>query len=342
MELSDFDYHLPPELIAQTPARPRDRSRLLVLHREKGKIDHRTFCDLTEFLDAGDLLVLNDTKVIPARLRGKKENTGGKVELLLLQPQAEGVWEAMVSPGRRVPVGTRLIFGEEGQLVGEVIDRSPQGTRKISFSGSGELSEILEELGEVPLPPYISGPLKDRLDYQTIYARKAGSSAAPTAGLHFTGRMLKEIIARGVSLAFLTLHIGLSTFRPIRTEKIEDHEMHPEFCQVPRETAQAVNQARSQGNRVLAVGTTTARALEAGVGDNGRVHEYQGETRLFIRPGHRFRAIAGLLTNFHLPKSTLLLLTCAFGGTQQVLEAYREAVNHRYRFLSFGDAMLII
>jgi len=341
VKLSDFDYHLTPDLIAQAPARPRNRSRLLVLHQEGGEIEHRTFRDLIEYLNPSDLLVLNDTKVIPARLRGKKENTGGKVELLLLQPQAEGVWEAMVSPGRRVPVGTRLVFGE-GQLVGEVIDRTSKGTRKISFSKSSQLSEMLEQLGEVPLPPYISAPLEDRLDYQTVYARKEGSSAAPTAGLHFTDQMLEKVKAKGVGLAFLTLHIGLSTFRTIRTENVEDHAMHPEFCQVSQATAQAVNQARAQGNRVLAVGTTAARALEAGVGDNGQVHEYQGETHLFIRPGHRFRALDGLLTNFHLPKSTLLLLTCAFGGTQQVFKAYREAVDHKYRFLSFGDAMLVI
>ena len=339
MRLSDFDYDLPPELIAQTPMRPRDHSRLLVLHRESGDVGHRRFLDLTDYVRAGDVVVFNDTRVFPARLRGRREPSGGAVEALLLREAEPGVWEALVKPGRRVRVGDELSFGG-GELRARVVDRTPSGGRRLALFADNGVDKALMRVGETPLPPYIHRPPDNPDDYQTIYARRRGSSAAPTAGLHFTPRMMRAIAERGVGIAWLTLHIGLATFMPIREEEVERHEMHSEWCSVPAATAQALGDARARGGRCVAVGTTTARALEASA-RAGAIQPFEGETDIFIAPGHQFRAVDALLTNFHMPRSTPLLLTCAFGGRERVLAAYREAVRERYRFLSFGDAMLI-
>jgi len=339
MRLCDFDYDLPAELIAQTPVRPRDHSRLLVLHRDSGTVEHRRFLDLPEYLRAGDVAVFNDTRVFPARLTGRREPSGGAVEALLLREERPGVWEALVKPGRRVRVGEELSFGQ--QLRAKVVARTPGGGRRLAFSSEAGVDEALARVGEVPLPPYIRRASEHPDDYQTIYARRRGSSAAPTAGLHFTPRMMRALGERGVGIAWLTLHIGFATFRPIRTQEVERHEMHVEWCSVPGATAQAIEDARARGGRCVAVGTTSARALEAAA-RGGRARAFEGETDIFIVPGHRFRAVDALLTNFHMPRSTLLLLVCAFAGRERVLAAYREAVRERYRFLSFGDAMLIV
>jgi S-adenosylmethionine:tRNA ribosyltransferase-isomerase len=339
MRLADFDYDLPTELIAQAPARPRDHSRLLVLNRATGAIEHRRFLDLPSYLRPGDVAVFNDTRVFPARLRGRREPTGAAVEVLLLREEGPGIWEALVKPGRRVRVNDELTFGEE--LRAQVVDRTPGGGRRITFSSPhGHLDEALARVGEVPLPPYIRRAPQHPDDYQTIYARRRGSSAAPTAGLHFTPRLMRALKGRGVCIAWLTLHVGLATFRPIREQEVERHEMHAEWCSVPPATVQAIAAASERGGRCLAVGTTAARALEtAARGD--RLGSFEGDTDILILPGHRFRAVDVLLTNFHMPRSTLLLLVCAFAGRERVLAAYREAVRERYRFLSSGDAMLI-
>jgi len=339
VRLSDFDYDLPPDLIAQEPVRPRDHSRLLVLHRASGAIEHRRFLDLPQYLRARDVAVFNDTRVFAARLRGRREPSGAAVEALLLREARPGAWEALVKPGRRVRVGDELWFGG-GELRARVAERLADGTRRLVFSAPGDVDAALERLGETPLPPYIHRAPKRPEDYQTIYARRRGSSAAPTAGLHFTPRMMRALAAQGVNVAWVTLHIGLATFRPIREEEVERHHMHSEWCSVAQETAQAIVSARAAGGRCLAVGTTTARALETCARD-GHLRTFEGETEIFITPGYRFRVVDGLLTNFHMPRSTLLLLVCAFAGTPQVLAAYRQAVKERYRFLSFGDAMLV-
>jgi S-adenosylmethionine:tRNA ribosyltransferase-isomerase len=337
---SDFDYHLPPELIAQRPTADRLASRLLVLHRDTGEIEHRRFPELIEYLRAGDLLVVNETKVIPARLIGRKVGTGGRVEALLLRRRAPDIWQAAVNPGRRLPVGARLEFAE--RLTGEIISRSPDGTREIRFAGEGDVAALLMRAGEVPLPPYIHTALEDAGRYQTVYARSEGSSAAPTAGMHFTDELLANIEALGVRRAAVTLHIGMATFRPIRADQVEAHDMHREWIDVPAATAQAINDTRAAGGRVIAVGTTVVRALETCADDAGAARAWQGDTDLYITPGHRFRLVDVLLTNFHLPRTTLLVLVCAFAGRDNVLRAYREAIEQRYRFLSFGDAMLTI
>ena len=339
MKIADFDYHLPPRLIAQEPARPRDSSRMLVLHRKSGEIEHRAFRDLVGYLREDDIVVTNDTRVVRARLHGRRDPGGGSAEVLLLGEREAGVWEALVTPGRRIPAGRRIVFGE-GELWAEVVERTPAGGRLLRFSGSGDVSEKLERLGEVPLPPYIHGPLADEADYQTAYARVPGASAAPTAGLHFTPEMLEAVRVRVRSVVSLTLHISLSTFRPVRAEVVEDHEMYAESYAIPEDTARAVSAATARGERVVAVGTSTARALEAAAGETG-VRAGAGETALFITPGHRFRVGSALLTNFPLPRSTLLLLVCAFAGREATLRAYREAVVQEYRFLSFGDVMLV-
>ena len=341
MHSAEFDYHLPPELIAQAPARPRDASRMLVLHRASGEIEHRGFRDLPSYLGVDDILILNDTRVIRARLRGRRQPGGGKVEALLLCEQGDGVWEALVSPGRRAPIGREIIFGE-GELRAEVTARTASGGRLLRFSGTDDIAGALARLGEVPLPPYIHEPLVDEAEYQTTYARAPGSSAAPTAGLHFSAEMLEAVRARVHAAAFVTLHIGVGTFRPIRSEQVEDHRMYPESYVIPEATAGIVSQGRAEGRRILAVGTSTARALEAATGEDGVVRSGPGETDLFIRPGYEFRTVGGLLTNFHLPRSTVLVLVCALAGRSLVLRAYREALERRYRFLSFGDAMLIL
>lgn len=340
MNIAQFDYDLPADLIAQEPARPRDSSRLLVLHRDRGQTEHRAFRDLPGYLAGEDVVVLNDTRVIRGHLRGRRVPGGGRAEVLLLAERGEGLWEALVRPGRRLLPGRRIAFGD-GELCAEVIDRVPGGGRLLRFTGVPKVMAALDGIGELPLPPYIHAALREESDYQTVYSRTPGASAAPTAGLHFTPEMMAAVSSRAGSVAFVTLHIGLSTFRPVRAENVEDHEMHEESYAIPEATAQTVSQALRDGRRVVAVGTSTARALEAAARAD-RITPGEGRTALFIRPGYRFRVVGGLLTNFHMPRSTLLLLVCALAGREQILSAYREAIERRYRFLSFGDAMLII
>ena len=342
LRTEDFSYHLPPELIAQEPLKERDKSRMLVLRKDSGKIEHSYFKNLPFYLNEGDVVVLNDTRVIPARLKGVKKDTGGKVELLLLHPiEGEEKWEALCSPGKKVPPGTVLSFSD-GELEASVIDRTSSGGRIISFSSSKPLQEVLYELGEVPLPPYINKALDNKERYQTIYAQKEGSVAAPTAGLHFTPRLLEELKNKGVKIAYLTLHVGLDTFRPLKSHYVEEHEIHSEYFELPTKTAEIINDAREKGNRIVAVGTTCCRVLETLGDEYGKVKEGRGETNLFIYPGQSFKVVDTMVTNFHLPHSTVLVMVCAFGGTEEVLAAYREAVKERYRFYSFGDAMLIL
>jgi S-adenosylmethionine:tRNA ribosyltransferase-isomerase len=351
MDISEFDYHLPPGRIAQTPVEPRDSSRLLVVHRETGTFEHRVFGEIGEYLRAGDLLVANESRVLPARLHGEKEGSGGQVELLLLAVRndvGQDTWEALVRPGRRIREGQRLIFGQ-GALVAEVLGRTPSGGRVVRLSApDGDVPRAIEALGSMPLPPYIHEPLADGERYQTVYARRPGSAAAPTAGLHFTPGLLDALRGRGVDTAFVTLHIGLDTFRPIVETSLDQHAMHSEEIDVSEETAGRINDARAGGGRIVAVGTTAVRTLEsvaglAEVGGSGvTVVAYRGRTSLFIRPGHRFRAVDAMITNFHLPKSTLLVLVSAFAGRELMLRAYEEAVREGYRFYSFGDAMLIV
>ena len=339
MNISDFQYPLPPELIAQEPARPRDSSRLLVLHRDTEEITHRTFRDFPEYLRPDDVVVFNDTQVIKARLHGLRAG-GGKAEVLLLEEREAGVWEALASPGRRLPPGREIVFPELG-LRAEILSRTASGGRIIRFHGPAEAVASLADLGEMPLPPYITRPLESESDYQTVYARLPGSSAAPTAGLHFTPEMLEAVRGRVHAIAYLALHIGLATFRPVHAERVEDHDMHTEKYVIPEPTAEVVTQAVAEGRRVVAIGTTTVRALESAADEDGRVQPGPGETGLFIRPGYRFRVVGGLLTNFHLPRATLLILVSAFAGRESILRAYAEAAEQRYRFLSFGDAMFI-
>jgi len=338
MRLELFDYELPEELIAQEPIPERDLSRLLVLHRDTGEVEHRTFLDIVEYVQPGDMMVLNDTRVTAARLRGRKQPTGGAVEALLLRKLSPSPrWEAMVKPGRRVPVGTRLDFGSG--LIAEVEERLPNGGRVLSFQCGGDCDALIAERGEVPLPPYVHRRLADGERYQTIYASQEGSAAAPTAGLHFTPRVFEALEARGVDFAKVTLSIGIATFRPVRTQNILDHEMHKETVSIAPAAAEAINSRRK---RLIAVGTTTARALESAAGEDGLVHPFEGETDLYITPGYRFKVIDALVTNFHMPRSTLLIMVSAFAGREKIIRAYEEAVRERYRFLSFGDAMLIV
>ena len=346
MNIVDFDYHLPAELIAQRPARPRDTSQLLVLHRGSGEIEHRRFGDLLSYLEPEDVVVLNDTRVISARLRGRRHPGGGRAEVLLLSELEEGVWEALVSPGRRIQPGRQLVFGD-GELWAEIVGRAPAGARFIRFFSAGgasataDVSALLARLGELPLPPYVHTTLANGNDYQTVYASAPGASAAPTAGLHFTREMLDAVRARVHGVTAVTLHVGVGTFRPVHTENVEDHEMHSERYLIPQSTATLVTRALEEGRRILAIGTSTARALEAAATD-GKIRAGSGETSLFIRPGYQFQTVRALLTNFHLPRSTLLLLVCAFAGRTSILRAYGEAMQLEYRFLSFGDAMLIL
>ncbi|MDI6709747.1 MAG: tRNA preQ1(34) S-adenosylmethionine ribosyltransferase-isomerase QueA [Thermoanaerobacterales bacterium] len=344
MHLSDFDYELPPELIAQEPPADRTASRLMVVHRATGCIEHHVFRNIGDYLQSGDLLVLNETKVLPVRLYGRKAGSGGRVELLLLRPGGEGenTWECLARPGRRLPPGTVAEFA--AGLRGEVVARTAAGGRLVRFSlPAGKTFEaVLEEAGEVPLPPYIKKPLADPGRYQTVYAREPGSAAAPTAGMHFTPELLRSLRAAGVRTATLVLHIGLDTFRPVQTEDITAHRMHREHYGIPEGTSQAVNAAKREGRRVIAVGTTSTRCLETAALPDGTVPPGAGWSELFIYPGFRFKVIDALLTNFHLPRSTLLMLVSAFAGRELILAAYREAVERRYRFFSFGDAMLIL
>ncbi|MGI9952661.1 tRNA preQ1(34) S-adenosylmethionine ribosyltransferase-isomerase QueA [Moorellaceae bacterium AZ2] len=341
MRVEEFDYYLPPELIAQEPVEPRDASRLLVLHRQDGRLEHRRFYDLPRYLEKGDILVLNDTRVIPARLFGRKAGTGGRVEVLLLNPLGGDRWETLVRPGRRVPPGTQLIFGE-GELEARVLASTAEGGRVLKFAYQGSWEDLLAKLGQVPLPPYIHRELPDPERYQTVYARHPGSAAAPTAGLHFTPRLLEKIREKGVEVAHILLHVGLGTFRPVKEEIVEKHRMHAEYYIVLPETAEAINNARARGGRVVAVGTTVVRTLETVATRDGLICPGEGYTDLFIYPGYHFKAVDCLITNFHLPRSTLLMLVSAFAGREKILQAYRVAVEEGYRFFSFGDAMLIL
>lgn len=340
LKTSDFYYELPPELIAQDPLEDRSSSRLMVLDRKTGKVSHHVFREITSFLEPGDCLVLNNTKVLPARLLGVREETGGAVEVLLLKRREKDVWETLVKPGKKARPQTRLMFGD-GRLVGEVTDVVEEGNRLIRFSYEGIWEEVLDSLGEMPLPPYITHKLQDKNRYQTVYAKYEGSAAAPTAGLHFTQRLLEELAEKGVDIAYITLHVGLGTFRPVKAENLRDHHMHAESYQISREAAEKINRAKENGHRVICVGTTSCRTLESACDENGRLEECCGDTDIFIYPGYRFRALDGLITNFHLPESTLVMLVSALAGREQVLAAYEEAVKERYRFFSFGDAMFI-
>ena len=337
--LSDFDYTLPRHLIAQAPAHPRDSARLLVLDRATGATQHRVFAELPELLRPTDLLVLNDTKVLPARLRGRRP-TGGQVEVLLLRPEPNGVWEALVRPGRRVREGTRLVFSP-GVLEGRVGSPTVSGTRSIALEYQGELRPILDQIGQMPVPPYIERPLENPADYQTVYAKREGAVAAPTAGLHFTEHLLHAIQDRGVRIVSLTLHIGLGTFRPVTTPEVARHRMEAEYYEVTPEVARTITAARKAGSRIVVVGTTGVRTLESVVADDGTVAAGGGWTTLFITPPFRFRATDALITNFHLPRTTLLMLVSAFAGRERILAAYAEAIRRGYRFYSFGDAMLM-
>jgi S-adenosylmethionine:tRNA ribosyltransferase-isomerase len=339
MLLSDFDYHLPEGLIAQHPAAVRDQSRLLVLGRADGAVSHRRFFDLPEYLVSGDTMVFNDTRVIPARLIGCKTGSGGKVEVFLLHRLAEDRWEALVRPGRKLRPETKVTFSDE--LACEILAVTDFGGRIVRFLYDGIFEEILDRLGETPLPPYIHSRLTDKERYQTVYAKERGSAAAPTAGLHFTAELLEKLKSRGINLAFVTLHVGLGTFRPVSAEDITSHKMHREFYSVPPETAAIVNRTRESGGRIVAVGTTAVRTLETAAA-TGRLEAGSGWTEIFIYPGYSFRMVDALITNFHLPKSTLLMLISAFAGRENVLAAYRTAVAENYRFFSFGDAMLIL
>lgn len=339
MRVEDFNYDLPAELIAQVPAEPRDHSRLLVVPRAGGPLAHRHFYDLPEYLRSGDVLVINETRVIPARLFGHKE-TGAQVEVLLLRPLSDRTWEALVRPGRRLQAGARIIFSDElSASVDQVLEN---GNRVVTFACDGEFSALLDRLGRVPLPPYITTELADPERYQTVYNRERGSAAAPTAGLHFTPRLLDEVQSLGVSIARLTLHVGIGTFRPVKVEQIEQHVMHEEYYHVSSEAAATINRARAAGGRVIAVGTTSVRTLETVADADGNMHEAEGMTGIFIYPGYRYKVVDAMITNFHLPKSTLLMLVSAFTDRERILDAYRVAVAERYRFFSFGDAMLII
>ncbi|KGJ29642.1 tRNA preQ1(34) S-adenosylmethionine ribosyltransferase-isomerase QueA [Staphylococcus haemolyticus] len=341
MNVEEFDYDLPESLIAQTPLKDRDQSRLLVLGRNSGNIEHKHFKDVIDYLETGDTLVLNDTRVMPARLFGLKEETGAKVEMLMLTRIENNDWEVLLKPAKRIKVGNKLSFGE-GKIIAECIEELDQGGRIMRLHYEGILEERLNELGEMPLPPYIKERLDDPDRYQTVYAKESGSAAAPTAGLHFTDELLDEIRAKGINIAFITLHVGLGTFRPVSVEDINDHEMHSEYYQMTQETADLLNQTKNEGHRIISVGTTSTRTLETIRRDYNEFVAVSGWTDIFIYPGFTYKAIDGLITNFHLPKSTLVMLVSAFSSRENILNAYKEAVKLEYRFFSFGDAMLII
>ncbi|MEJ7484221.1 tRNA preQ1(34) S-adenosylmethionine ribosyltransferase-isomerase QueA [Staphylococcus hominis] len=341
MNVEEFDYHLPESLIAQTPLKNRDQSRLLVLGRKTGNIAHKHFTDIMDYFEPGDTLVLNDTRVMPARLFGLKEETGAKVEMLMLTRIEDNDWEVLLKPAKRIKVGNTLSFGN-GKIIAECIKELEQGGRIMRLHYEGILEERLDELGEMPLPPYIKERLDDPDRYQTVYAKENGSAAAPTAGLHFTDDLLQKIKDKGVNIAFITLHVGLGTFRPVSVEDINDHEMHSEYYQMTKETADILNKTKENGNRIISVGTTSTRTLETIRRDHEQFVATSGWTDIFIYPGFEYKAIDGLITNFHLPKSTLVMLVSAFSSREYILNAYKEAVKLKYRFFSFGDAMLII
>ena len=340
MKVTDYYFDLPQEQIAQDPLEDRSSSRLLVLDKETGEYFHHVFREITEFLKPGDCLVLNNTKVIPARLFGEKEGTQAKIEILLLKRKENDVWETLVKPGKKAKVGTKIIFGG-GLLVGEVIDIVEEGNRLIKFTYEGIFEEILDQLGQMPLPPYITHQLKDKNRYQTVYAKYDGSAAAPTAGLHFTPELLQQVKDMGVDIAEVTLHVGLGTFRPVKVDNILEHHMHSEFYMVTQEAADKINNAKKNGHRVICVGTTSCRTIESAADENGMLKESSGWTEIFIYPGYQFKVLDCLITNFHLPESTLLMLVSALAGREHVLAAYEEAVKEGYRFFSFGDAMFI-
>jgi S-adenosylmethionine:tRNA ribosyltransferase-isomerase len=340
LKVSDFDYELPEELIAQTPLDKRDESRLLVYHRNTKAVEHCIFRNIEDFLLPGDCLVVNDTKVIPARLLGYREDTGGRMEFVLLSRENDDTWRVLVKPGRRAKIGSRFVFGD-GLLKAEVLDKTEEGGRIVRFFFDGVFEEVLDQAGIMPLPPYIHEELKDKNRYQTVYARHSGSAAAPTAGLHFTPELLKRLKEKGVNFAKVTLHVGLGTFRPVKVENIQEHIMHKEKFEVSHEAAEVINKAKRSGKRIIAVGTTSLRTLESISDDNGMIHAGSGETGIFIYPGYRFKVVDALITNFHLPRSTLLMLVSAMTGREEILQMYQEAIARRYRFFSFGDAMFI-
>ena len=341
MDIKDFYYDLPPELIAQTPLKDRASSRLMVLDRKTGDISHKHFFDIVDYLNPGDCLVMNNTRVIPARLYGSKEGSGGKIEFLLLKRIDIDTWELILRPGKKAKVGSRFTFGD-GRLKAEVIEVKDDGNRIVRFEYDGIWEEILDSLGEMPLPPYIREKLEDKNRYQTVYSKIEGSAAAPTAGLHFTDELLETLRKKGVNTAFVTLHVGLGTFRPVSAEKIEDHKMHTEFYQVSKETADLINETRKNGGRIVCVGTTSVRTLESSSLDDGTVLVGSGDTSIFIYPGYKFKTVDSLITNFHLPESTLLMLISALYDRESIMKAYGEAIAEKYRFFSFGDAMIII
>lgn len=341
MKRQDFYYELPEELIAQDPLEDRSGSRLLVLDRRSGDVSHHLFREITDYLEPGDCLVINDTKVIPARLIGVREGTGAKIEVLLLKRREKDIWEALVRPGKKAKAGVSIQFGE-GLLTGEVVDIVEEGNRLIRFAYEGIFEEILDRLGQMPLPPYITHQLKDKDRYQTVYAKHSGSAAAPTAGLHFTPELLEAVKEKGVDIARVTLHVGLGTFRPVKAEEIAEHHMHSEFYQIGQDAAEKINRAKENGHRVICVGTTSCRTIESAADRDGRLSAGSGWTDIFIYPGYRFKVLDCLLTNFHLPESTLIMLVSALAGREQVLAAYEEAVREKYRFFSFGDAMLVV
>lgn len=341
MKVDDFSYELPEELIAQKPAEYRDESRLMILHRESGKIEEKKFRDIIDYLNEGDLLVLNNSKVLPARLFGRKFSTGTQIEVLLLNEKEKDIWEVLVRPGRRVKIGTEISFGD-GRLLGQTLDYTEFGGRLMKFSYSGNFDEIIDELGELPLPPYIHEKPADPGRYQTVYAKERGSVAAPTAGLHFTPELLRKLEEKGIGTAYLTLHVGLGTFRPVKAEHVEEHQMHAEYYELSQQTAELINQKKAEGKRVIAVGTTVTRTLEAIASEKGILTASKGWTDIFIFPGYEFKVIDALVTNFHLPRSTLLMLVSAFAGREKILKAYQQAVEKKYHFFSFGDAMFII
>lgn len=341
MKRQDFYYELPEELIAQDPLEDRSSSRLLVLNKQSGAVSHHTFREITDYLKEGDCLVINDTKVIPARLIGSKVGTDAKIEVLLLKRKENNVWETLVKPGKKAKVGAKISFGD-GLLIGEVVDIVEEGNRLIQFTYDGIFEEILDQLGQMPLPPYITHQLEDKNRYQTVYATHTGSAAAPTAGLHFTPELLRQVEEMGVDIARVTLHVGLGTFRPVKVDEITDHHMHSEFFQIDEEAAEKINRAKERGGRVICVGTTSCRTVESAADENGHLEAKSGWTEIFIYPGYQFKVLDGLITNFHLPESTLIMLVSALAGREPVLAAYEEAVQQRYRFFSFGDAMMIL
>ena len=340
LKTSDYDYDLPKELIAQDPLDDRSSSRLMVLDRESGEIEHRVFRDIIDYLNPGDCLVINDTKVIPARLIGAREGSGGKVEIFLLKRKEKDIWETLVRPGKKLREGAAVVFGD-GELRAVIKEVLPDGNRHVQFFYEGIFEEVLDRLGQMPLPPYITHKLEDKNRYQTVYATYEGSAAAPTAGLHFTRELLNRIEDKGIRIARVTLHVGLGTFRPVKVDNVKDHQMHSEYYHVSEDAARIINDSRKQGGRIISVGTTSTRTLESVADEEGMIHAGSGDTDIFIYPGYRFKCIDALITNFHLPQSTLLMLVSALAGRDHILEAYKEAVKDRYRFFSFGDAMFI-